>query len=346
MLQCSCSAFFGTRDYEYEDTIGFLANTPNELWSLVRWMFAFPDLMVCQLLLFAPCVTVNLRMFQLRTRTKLRSPSMYFCLRILANIMIREMIRLFARLRNVPQLLRPQYLNANTIVPRGETLAVSCSTLSCSGFSSRFFCNLTHPPLLFWLCARRGAAASATYMTAHLRREKPVSKRRRACTSGTRRRYRLLEVSCRSTAASSRETRSAVASSCFRNTHLYAANCQVPASIPTAPLEDSPRYSLDRRLPDEPKREVAAEEASPITIVVLELFGMILTAWVVPGFIGGRPRVRQSFVILRVNEIAAASRASRCRGSSDRDRRLWQTFRPPEHQKRRLISCQTHTGGG
>jgi len=78
------------------------------------------------------------------------------------------------------------------------------------------------------------------------------------------------------------------------------------------------RYTLDVKLTAELKRKARARETSSITINLLELFGMFMTAWVVQCLVGDRPNEKGAPILMRGDNVSAVSWVNRCGGSRDR----------------------------
>ena len=78
------------------------------------------------------------------------------------------------------------------------------------------------------------------------------------------------------------------------------------------------RYTLDGRLTAELKQKAETIETSAITINLLELAGMFLTAWVVEMIAGDRPQTAGDAVLLRGNNVSAVSWVNKYGGAKDR----------------------------
>ena len=77
-------------------------------------------------------------------------------------------------------------------------------------------------------------------------------------------------------------------------------------------------YTLDVRLTAELKRKAETKETSAITINLLELAGMFMTAWVVQMIVGDRPQTAGDAVLLRGDNVSAVSWVNKCGGAKDR----------------------------
>ena len=71
------------------------------------------------------------------------------------------------------------------------------------------------------------------------------------------------------------------------------------------------RYDLPPGLTTELKRKADLRETSTITINLLELLGMVVTAWVMLELVGDRPDAEGDPILMRGDNLA------RCRGSLD-----------------------------
>ena len=78
------------------------------------------------------------------------------------------------------------------------------------------------------------------------------------------------------------------------------------------------RYTISAALSTELKRKGAANETSDITINLLELGGMFMTAWVVQMVLKDRPTEEGQSVLMRGDNVSAVSWTNRCGGSRDR----------------------------
>ena len=78
------------------------------------------------------------------------------------------------------------------------------------------------------------------------------------------------------------------------------------------------RYTLDARLTAELKRKAETKETSAITINLLELTGMFMTAWVVHIIVEDRPQTAGDAVLLRGDNVSAVSWVNECGGAKDR----------------------------
>lgn len=78
------------------------------------------------------------------------------------------------------------------------------------------------------------------------------------------------------------------------------------------------RYTINAALSAELKRKGAAHETSDITINLLELGGMFMTAWVVQMVLKDRPQEEGQSVLMRGDNVSAVSWTNRCGGSRDK----------------------------
>ena len=78
------------------------------------------------------------------------------------------------------------------------------------------------------------------------------------------------------------------------------------------------RYTLDPQLSSEMKRKAQARESCAITINLLELCGMVITAFVVQLLLGDRPTTEGESIMMRGDNMSAVSWVNRCGGSRDR----------------------------
>ena len=78
------------------------------------------------------------------------------------------------------------------------------------------------------------------------------------------------------------------------------------------------RYTIDSSLSAELKRKAQEKETSDITINLLELAGMFMTAWVVQMILKDRPVEEGQSVLMRGDNVSAVSWTNRCGGSRDR----------------------------
>ena len=78
------------------------------------------------------------------------------------------------------------------------------------------------------------------------------------------------------------------------------------------------RYDSPLALSAELKRKPARRETFSVTINLLELVGMVLTAWVVHELVRGRPESKGDLILMREDNFAAVAWANRCGGARDK----------------------------
>ena len=78
------------------------------------------------------------------------------------------------------------------------------------------------------------------------------------------------------------------------------------------------RYDLPTELTAELERKADLQETCTITINLLELLGMVVTAWVKLELVGDKPDAAGGPVLMRGDNIAAVSRVSRDGGATDK----------------------------
>ena len=78
------------------------------------------------------------------------------------------------------------------------------------------------------------------------------------------------------------------------------------------------RYDLPKELTAELKRKAARRETCTITINLLELLGMVVTAWVMLELVGDRADAKGDPILMRGDNRAAVSWISRCGGARDK----------------------------
>ena len=78
------------------------------------------------------------------------------------------------------------------------------------------------------------------------------------------------------------------------------------------------RYDLPLALSAELKRKAARRETCSVTINLLELVGMVLTAWVTHELVGDRPESKGDPILMRGRNFAAVTWANRCDGARDK----------------------------
>ena len=78
------------------------------------------------------------------------------------------------------------------------------------------------------------------------------------------------------------------------------------------------RYDLPLDLASELKRKAACRETSSVTINLLELVGMVLTAWVMHELVGDHPAQRGDPIRIRGDNFAAVTWSNRCGGAKDK----------------------------
>ena len=77
------------------------------------------------------------------------------------------------------------------------------------------------------------------------------------------------------------------------------------------------RYDLPTELTAELKRKADLQETCTITINLLELLGMVVTAWAMLELIGDRPDAAGDPILMRGDSMAAVSRVFRSGGATD-----------------------------
>ena len=78
------------------------------------------------------------------------------------------------------------------------------------------------------------------------------------------------------------------------------------------------RYDLPTELTAELKRKADLQETCTITINLLELLGMVVTAWVMLELVGDRPDAAGDLILMRGDNMAAVSWVSRSGGATDK----------------------------
>ena len=78
------------------------------------------------------------------------------------------------------------------------------------------------------------------------------------------------------------------------------------------------RYDLPLDFSAELKRKAACRETSSVTINLLELVGMVMTAWVMHELVGDRPEMKGDPILMRGDNFAAVSWSNRCGGARDK----------------------------
>ena len=78
------------------------------------------------------------------------------------------------------------------------------------------------------------------------------------------------------------------------------------------------RYDLPLALSAELKRKAARRETCSITIFLLELVGMVLTAWVTHELVGDRPESKGDPILMRGDTFEAVTGSNRCGGARDK----------------------------
>ena len=78
------------------------------------------------------------------------------------------------------------------------------------------------------------------------------------------------------------------------------------------------RYSLAEALTLELKKQSATKKAGPITTNLLELAGMMISAFVMQMIENGRPKYARATVLLRGDNVSAVSWLNRCGGARDK----------------------------
>lgn len=77
------------------------------------------------------------------------------------------------------------------------------------------------------------------------------------------------------------------------------------------------RYDLPLDCSAKLKRKAANRETSSVTINLLELVGMVVTAWVMQELVGDRPETRGDPILMRGDNVAAFTWSNRCGGARD-----------------------------
>ena len=78
------------------------------------------------------------------------------------------------------------------------------------------------------------------------------------------------------------------------------------------------RYDLPKELTAELERKADRRETCTITIDLLELLGMVVTAWVMLELVGDRADEKGEVILMRGDNTAAVSWISRCGGARDK----------------------------
>ena len=78
------------------------------------------------------------------------------------------------------------------------------------------------------------------------------------------------------------------------------------------------RSDLPLALSVELKRKAARRETCSVTINLLELVGMMLTAWAMHELVGERPESKGDPILMRGDNFAAVTWANRCGGARDK----------------------------
>ena len=78
------------------------------------------------------------------------------------------------------------------------------------------------------------------------------------------------------------------------------------------------RYDLPEELTAELERKAELRETCTVTINMLELLEMVVTAWVMLELVGDRPAFEGDPVLMRSDNVAAVSWVSRCGGARDK----------------------------
>ena len=78
------------------------------------------------------------------------------------------------------------------------------------------------------------------------------------------------------------------------------------------------RYDLPPVLSVELKQKAAQRKTSSITINLLELVGMVVTAWVMQELVGDLPQTKGDPVLMRGDNVAAVTWSNRCGGARDK----------------------------
>ena len=78
------------------------------------------------------------------------------------------------------------------------------------------------------------------------------------------------------------------------------------------------RYDLPLDFATELKQKAARRETCSVTINLLELVGMVMTAWVMHSLVGDRPKNNNDPVLMRGDNMAAVTWSNRCGGARDK----------------------------
>ena len=78
------------------------------------------------------------------------------------------------------------------------------------------------------------------------------------------------------------------------------------------------KYGLPKELTAELKRKADRRKTCSITINLLELLGMVVTAWVMLELVGDRVDEKGDPILARGDNTAAVSWNSRCGGAKDK----------------------------
>ena len=78
------------------------------------------------------------------------------------------------------------------------------------------------------------------------------------------------------------------------------------------------RYDLPLAFSAELKRKAARRETPSVTINLLELVGMVVTAWVMHELVGDRPETEGDPILMRGDNVAAVTWSNRCGGAKDK----------------------------
>ena len=78
------------------------------------------------------------------------------------------------------------------------------------------------------------------------------------------------------------------------------------------------RYDLPEGLTAELKRKAERRDTCTVTINLIELPGMVVTAWVMLELVGNRPASEGDPALMRGDNVAAVSWVSQCGGAMDK----------------------------
>ena len=78
------------------------------------------------------------------------------------------------------------------------------------------------------------------------------------------------------------------------------------------------RYNLPPELTTESKEKAERRETCTVTIYLLELLGMVVTAWVMLELVGDRPESVRDPIALRGENVSAVMWVNKCGGAKDK----------------------------